>query len=131
MFNKILLLLTDSQTGQAASKWAISLSETFKARIYVLYVAEPSRKKKLASLTKRDTKQITKELEESGWQSLYMVEDLAFEKEIKSSLHYEEGQIFETVIEFIKNYGVQLLVLSNGEVAKKFAVASPIPVFVV
>ncbi len=130
MFNKILLLITDTQSGQTATEWSISLACLFKARLFVLYIIEPSRKKKLASLTRRDLNSISKELEESGWQSLYLVEDLAFEKEVKTSLHYEDGVTFETVIEFIKDYGIQLLVLSNGEVAKKFAISSPVPVFI-
>jgi len=130
MFSRILLLLTDPQASQSSARWAIALAEQSKARIFVLYVTEPARKKKLASLTKRDQSAVSKELEESAWQSLYIVEDMAFEKEVKTSLHYEEGAVLEMVIEFVKNYDIKLLVLSNGETAKKFAVASPVPVFI-
>jgi nucleotide-binding universal stress UspA family protein len=130
MFSRILLLLTDPQTSQATARWAIDLAEQSKARIFVLYVTEPVRKKKLASLTKRDQQAVAKELEESAWQSLYIVEDMAFEKEVKSSLHYEEGAVTETVLEFAKSYDIQLLVLGSGETARKFA-AAPLPVFIV
>ncbi|MEO0226147.1 MAG: universal stress protein [candidate division WOR-3 bacterium] len=129
MFSKILLLLTDTHSDSAIN-WSIKLAQLFKARLYVLYIIEPSRKKKLATLTKRDLNLISKELEENGWQNLYMVEDQAFEKEVKTSLHYVDGLIFETVVEFIKDYGIQLLILNSGETAKKFAVASPVPVFI-
>lgn len=122
--------MADAQSIHSTPQWAVDLAKLFESRLFVLFITEPSRKKKLASLTKRDIKLISEELEESGWQSLYLVEEEAFEKEVKTSLHYEEGPVFETAIEFIKNYGIQLLVIKNGEAAKKFAGTSPIPVFV-
>lgn len=131
MFSRILLLVGDAAMNQSVARRAIDLAEQFGARVFVLSVTEPTRKKKLASLTKREVGVVAKELEESAWQSLYIVEDLAFDKEVKTSLHYEEGAVYETVIEFLKNYGIELLVMNNGEVARKFAVASPVPVFII
>jgi nucleotide-binding universal stress UspA family protein len=131
MFSRILLLVADAGTNQTVACRAIDLAEHFGARIFVLSVTEPTRKKKLASMTKREVGVVAMELEESAWQSLYIVEDLAFDKEVKTSLHYEEGAVYETVIEFLKNYDIDLLVMGHGEVARKFAAASPVPVFTI
>ncbi len=126
-FKNLLLLLTDDTDEEIISP-CIQFCKIFRCRLFVLFIMEPFRISRLASLTHKKTNELHKTIEEQGWKLLYLVEDEATENDIRTSLHHEEGNMIKLIKNFVENYTIDALILRKKEATKKVFVASPVMV---
>ncbi len=126
-FKNLLLLLTDDGDEEIITP-CIQFCKFFRCKLFVLFVIEPFRVSRLASLTHQQTDKLLKVIEEQGWKLLYLVEDEATENDIRTSLHYEEGNMIKLIKEFVENYDIDAIFVRKKEEAKKLFVSSPVMV---
>jgi hypothetical protein len=126
-FNKFLLMLT-GDTDQTILSAAVQLCKDLGGKLFVLFVIEPNRVSRLASLTHQKVKIVYDKTEENGWQLLYLVEDEAVENGVWTSLHLEEGSALDITRRYIDTYQIDALLLKRKDESKKMFVSSTIPV---
>ena len=126
-FKKYLLVLTQD-TDQSVLSNAVQLCKNAGAKLFVLFVIEPSRVSRLASLTHQDVKVVYDRTEENGWQMLYLAEDEAVENGIWTSLHVDEGNATEVAVRYANTYNIDAFMVKRKEEAKNLFVSSSIPV---
>ncbi len=126
-FKKFLLMLT-GDTDQTILSAAVQLCKDLGGKLFVLFVIEPNRISRLASLTHQKVKIVYDKTEENGWQLLYLVEDEAVENGVWTSLHLEEGSALDITRRYIDTYQIDALLLKRKDESKKMFVSSTIPV---
>jgi hypothetical protein len=126
-FKKFLLMLT-GDTDQTILSAAVQLCKTLSGKLFVLFVIEPSRISRLASLTHQRVKVVYDKTEENGWQLLYLVEDEAVENGVWTSLHLEEGSLLDITKRYVDTYQIDALLIKRKDELKKIFVSSTIPV---
>ncbi len=126
-FKKALFLL-GHEVNPARMSDAIGLCKEFKSRLFVLFVIEPHRISRLASLTRQKTENLYKKIEEDGWQMLYLVEDEAVDNGVWTSLHLEDGNTLQVIRKYVASYDINVILTERNNETKKLFVASPIPV---
>jgi hypothetical protein len=126
-FKRYLLVLT-SETDQSILSAAVQLCKNSHGKLFVMFVIEPSRVSRLASLTHQKVKAIYDKTEENGWQLLYLVEDEAVENGIWTSLHLEEGNLLELTKRYAETYQIDALMIKKKDESKNIFVSSSIPV---
>lgn len=126
-FKKTLLLLTDMM-DQAVIGEIVQLCRKFKSKLYVLFVLEQKKISRLSSITHRTYKELHKEIEEQGWQLLYLVEDEAIQHNVWTSLHLEEGVMAGAVKKFIEAYGIDFVMVRRCDETKRIFLTSSIPI---
>lgn len=126
-FKKFLLMLT-GDTDQTILSAAVQLCKDLGGKLFVLFVIEPNRISRLASLTHQKVKIVYDKTEENGWQLLYLVEDEAVENGVWTSLHLEEGSVIDIAMRYIDTYQIDALLLKRKDESKKMFVSSTIPV---
>ena len=126
-FKKFLLMLT-GDTDQTILSAAVQLCKDLDGKLFVLFVIEPNRVSRLASLTHQKVKIVYDKTEENGWQLLYLVEDEAVENGVWTSLHLEEGSALDITRRYIETYQIDALLLKRKDESKKMFVSSTIPV---
>lgn len=126
-FNKFLLVLT-GDTDQSILTDAVQLCKDFKSKLYVLFVIEPNRVSRLASLTHQKVKVVHKKTEEDGWKLLYLLEDEAVEIGVWTSLHLEDGNLLKVTNRYVDAYEIDALLIKRKEESKKIFVSSSIPI---
>jgi hypothetical protein len=125
-FKKLLLVLTDD-ADQSILTNAVQLCKNFKSKLYVLFVIEPNRVSRLASLTHQKVKVVHKKTEENGWKLLYLLEDEAVENGVWTSLHLEDGNLLKVTDRYVDAYEIDALLIKRKEESKKIFVSSPVP----
>lgn len=125
-FKKLLLILTDD-ADQSILTDAVQLCKDFKSKLYVLFVIEPNRISRLASLTHQKVKIVHKKTEENGWKLLYLLEDEAVENGVWTSLHLEDGNLLKVTNRYVDAYEIDALLIKRKEESKKIFVSSPVP----
>jgi len=80
-----------------------------------LYVIEPGRISRLASLTHQKVKIVHNKTEEEGWKLLYLLEDEAVENGVWTSLHLEEGNLLRVIDHYIDSYGIDGLLFKRKD----------------
>lgn len=126
-FKKVILFLTEN-TDQEIVDQAVQLCKKFKSNLFVLFVIEPQKISRLASLTHRKVENFHQKIEEEGWQLLYYVEDEAVEKGVWTSLHLENGQITNILKKYVKAYDIDIVIMKRKDETKKVFVSSLVPV---
>ena len=126
-FKKVALLLTENTDQQIVSQ-AVQLCKKFKSNLFVLFVIEPQKVSRLASLTHQKVETFHQKIEEEGWQLLYLVEDEAVEKGVWTSLHLENGAITSMLKKYVKAYEINIVMVKKKDETKKVFVSSPVPV---
>lgn len=126
-YRKVLLLLTDMM-DQAVIGEIVQLCRKFKSKLYVLFVLDSKKISRLSSITQRTYSVLHKEIEEQGWQLLYLVEDEALQQSVWTSLHLEEGVMVSAVKKFIEAYAIDCLMLRRSEETKKLFVPCSVPI---
>ncbi len=126
-FKKFLLMLT-GDTDQTILSAAVQLCKSLSGKLFVLFVIEPNRISRLASLTHQRVKVVYDKTEESGWQLLYLVEDEAVENGVWTSLHLEEGSLLDITNRYVDTYQIDALLIKRKDELKKIFVSSTIPV---
>ncbi|UCD05274.1 MAG: hypothetical protein JSV98_09180 [candidate division WOR-3 bacterium] len=126
-FKKFLLMLT-GDTDQTILSAAVQLCKDMDGKLFVLFVIEPNRVSRLASLTHQKVKIVYDKTEENGWQLLYLVEDEAVENGVWTSLHLEEGSALDITKRYIDTYQIDALLLKRKDESKRMFVSSTIPV---
>jgi hypothetical protein len=126
-FKKLLLVLT-VDAEQSILTDAVQLCKDFKSKLYVLYVIDPDRVSRLASLTHQKVKVVHKKTEEDGWKLLYLLEDEAVENGVWTSLHLEDGNMLEVTNRYIEGYEIDALLVMRKRESKQIFVSSSIPV---
>jgi nucleotide-binding universal stress UspA family protein len=117
-----------SDTDQSILSTAVQFSKSCGSKLFVLFVIEPNRISRLASISHQKVKVVYDKTEENGWQLLYLVEDEAVENGVWTSLHLEEGNQLEIVRRYIDTYQIDALLIKRKDESKKIFVSSPIPV---
>ena len=126
-FKKLLLVLT-GDADQSILTDAVQLCKDFKSKLYVLYVIDPDRVSRLASLTHQKVKVVHKKTEEDGWKLLYLLEDEAVENGVWTSLHLEDGNMLKVTNRYIEGYEIDALLVMRKRESKHIFVSSSIPV---
>ncbi len=126
-FKKLLLVLT-GDADQSILTDAVQLCKDFKSKLYVLFVIEPDRVSRLASLTHQKVKVVHKKTEEDGWQLLYLLEDEAVENGVWTSLHLEDGNMLKVTNRYVEAYEIDALLIKRKQESKKIFVSSAITV---
>ncbi len=126
-FKKFLLVLTED-ADQSILTDAVQLCKDFKSKLYVLFVIEPNRVSRLASLTHQKVKVVHKKTEEDGWKLLYLLEDEAVENGVWTSLHLEDGNQLKVTNRYVDAYEIDALLIKRKEESKKIFVSSSIPI---
>ncbi len=126
-FKKIILVLTEGSDQQIVSQ-AVQLGKKFKSKLFVLFIIEPQKISRLASLTHQKAETFHREIEEEGWQLLYRVEDEAIEKGVWTSLHLENGTLTNIVKKYVEAYEINIVIMKRKDETKKVFVSSLIPV---
>ncbi|MDH4210355.1 MAG: hypothetical protein OEV79_02785 [candidate division WOR-3 bacterium] len=126
-FKKFLLMLT-GDTDQTILSAAVQLCKNLSGKLFVLFVIEPNRISRLASLTHQKVKVVYDKTEENGWQLLYLVEDEAVENGVWTSLHLEEGSLLDITKRYVDTYQIDALLIKRKDESKKIFVSSTIPV---
>jgi hypothetical protein len=126
-FEKFLLLLT-CEADQSVMSAAVQFCKNTNSRLFALYVIEPGRVSRLASLTHQKVKVVHSKTEEEGWKLLYLLEDEAVDNGVWTSLHLEEGNLLRMVNHYIDTYGIDGLLFKRKDELKKVFVSSSIPV---
>lgn len=126
-FKKLLLVLT-GDADQSILTDAVQLCKNFKSKLYVLFIVEPDRVSRLASLTHQKVKVVHKKTEEEGWQLLYLLEDEAVENGVWTSLHLEDGNMLKVTNRYVEAYEIDALLIKRKQESKKIFVSSSIPV---
>jgi hypothetical protein len=126
-FKKFLLMLT-GDTDQTILSAAVQLCKNLDGKLFVLFVIEPNRISRLASLTHQKVKLVYDKTEENGWQLLYLVEDEAVENGVWTSLHLEEGSLLDIAKRYVDIYRIDALLIKRKDELKKLFVSSTIPV---
>jgi len=126
-FKKFLLILT-GDTDQTILSAAVQLCKSLGGKLFVLFVIEPNRVSRLASITHQKVKVVYDKTEENGWQLLYLVEDEAVENGVWTSLHLEEGSLLEITKRYVDTYQIDSLLVKRKDELKRLFVSSTIPV---
>jgi hypothetical protein len=126
-FKKFLLMLT-GDTDQTILSAAVQVCKNLDGKLFVLFVIEPNRISRLASLTHQKVKLVYDKTEENGWQLLYLVEDEAVENGVWTSLHLEEGSLLDIAKRYVDIYRIDALLIKRKDELKKLFVSSTIPV---
>ena len=115
-------------TDQTILSAAVQLCKNLSGKLFVLFVIEPNRISRLASLTHQKVKVVYDKTEENGWQLLYLVEDEAVENGVWTSLHLEEGSLLDITKRYVDTYQIDALLIKRKDESKKIFVSSTIPV---
>lgn len=126
-FDKVLLVLT-GEADQSIMPDAIQFCKTSGSRLFVLFVIEPNRIARLASLTHQKVKAVHSKTEEEGWQLLYLLEDDAVENGVWTSLHLEEGNLSQVTHHYVESYGIDVMLVKRKEEFKKLFSACSVPI---
>jgi hypothetical protein len=126
-FKKLLLVLT-GDADQSILTDAVQFCKDCRSKLYVLFVIEPDRVSRLASLTHQKVKVVHKKTEEDGWKLLYLLEDEAVENGVWTSLHLEDGNMLRVTNRYIEGYEIDALLVKRKQESKKIFVSSSIPV---
>ena len=126
-FDKFLLVLT-GEADQSVMSAAVQFCKSVNSRLFALYVIEPGRVSRLASLTHQKVKVVHNKTEEEGWKLLYLLEDEAVVNGVWTSLHLEEGNLLRMINHYIDSYGIDGLLFKRKDELKKIFVSSSIPV---
>lgn len=94
----------------------------------MLFILEPKKVSHIAHITHRKYVELHKEIEEEGWQLLYLVEDGAVQNGVWTSLHLEEGVMTNTVKKFLNAYELDCVYLKRKNETRKIFLPCPIPV---
>lgn len=123
-----MLLVLTGDADQSILTDAVQLCKNFKSKLYVLFIVEPDRVSRLASLTHQKVKVVHKKTEEEGWQLLYLLEDEAVENGVWTSLHLEDGNMLKVTNRYVEAYEIDALLIKRKQESKKIFVSSSIPV---
>ncbi len=93
-----------------------------------MFVIEPSRIARLASLTHQKVKLVRSKTEEDGWKLLYLVEDDAVENGVWTSLHLEEGHLSQVINHYIESYAIDAMLVKRKDEFKRMFAACSIPI---
>jgi hypothetical protein len=126
-FKKVLVLFTDMMDKAVISE-IVQFCRKFKSKLYVLFVLEPKKISRLSSITHRAYDALHKEIEEQGWQLLYLVEDEAVQNNVWTSLHLEEAVIASAVKKFIEAYAIDCIMVRRSDETKKLFLSCSVPV---
>lgn len=111
MFEKILFIVETSRESLHAADVVIRLAKSFDAQIIAFSVIDVMVARRMARGP--EVSEATLELEESGWNYLYNVEDTAKEHGAKIVLQQIEGHPQSEVIEAARKFKVDLIVMAR------------------
>ena len=126
-FERMLLVLT-GETDQSILSDSVQLCKNAGSKLFALFIIEPSRIARLASLTHQKVNIVHSRTEEEGWKLLYLLEDEAVENGVWTSLHLEEGNVLHKISHYIESYEIDALMVKRKDECKKIFVSSSIPV---
>jgi hypothetical protein len=126
-FKKALLVLT-GDADQAIISDTVQWARKMKSKLYGLFVLDNSKTARIARLTHQKTDAVRDKTEEDGWRLLYLVEDEAVSNGVRTSLHFEDGNVVNTLKKYINTYKVDVVVVRKADENKKIFVSSTIPV---
>lgn len=126
-FDKVLLVLTDD-ADQSIMPDAVQFCKNAGSRLFVLFVIEPNRIARLASLTQQKVKVVHNKTEEEGWKLLYLVEDDAVENGVWTSLHLEEGHLSQVANHYIESYGIDAMLVKRKDEFKRIFTTCSVPI---
>ena len=126
-FDRTLLVLT-GDADQSIMAEAIEFCKKSGSRLFVLFVIEPNRVARLASLTHQKVKVVHSKTEEEGWKLLYLLEDDAVENGVWTSLHLEEGHLLQVINHYIESYGIDIMMVKRKDEFKRMFSVCSIPI---
>jgi hypothetical protein len=124
---KVLVIFTD-MTDQTVIDDIVQLCRKFKSKLYVLFILEPRKISRLSQMTHRAYDALHKEIEEQGWQLLYLVEDETVQHGVWTSLHMEEGSMLSTLNKFIDAYAIDCVIVRRSEDTRRLFLSCSVPI---
>ena len=122
-------MILNTDADKAVLSDSIQFSKYLGSKLFALFVVEPNRIARLASLTHQKMEVVHRKTEEEGWKLLYLLEDEAVENGVWTSLHLEEGNLMHLVSHFVESYGIDALLVKRKDECKKIFLSSSVPVF--
>lgn len=110
MLEKILLYVENRESSPALATWTLKLARMLNARIFAVFVINDSTS---PPVTDPKPKRHKTDREETAWATLYEIEDDAFEENVKISLIIEEGRPEDKLIEVLKSFELDGMIISS------------------
>ncbi len=119
----VLLLVKGSEEALRTASIAVDFCKALNASIIALNVVMPEVIKVMVDVLGKSESEAYVDLSEDGWKYLYAVEELAKDKGVRIVLEQEEGRLEDTVIKFVRDFSIDLVVV--GRETKKRSVLQP------
>ncbi len=126
-FEKVLLVMTD-ETDQSVINTAVAICRKEKSRLYVLFIIDSRRINRLGRKGRQKIDDIYRQAEETGWQLLYLTEDEAVENGVWTSLHFEEGNVTNSVNRYVESYGIDVIMVRRKDDMRRVFTDAPVSV---
>ncbi len=104
MYKRILMYLDPSESRLDQLEGLLDLASQLHSRLIVLAVLPHIDEN--ASAEKIDNQE---DLEDRTWNILYQIEEIAFDREIKTSLMIEDGDTEEVIASVVRSYEVDIV----------------------
>ena len=114
MFKRLLVLVDFSSQNEGYFKQCIELAERLRAEIIAFNIVDINAINSIARHTDKRESEVAVELEEDGWKYLYMFEDMAKNKGVKTLVHQEEGVFESKITQAVSAYKIDLVCLRKN-----------------
>jgi fructose/tagatose bisphosphate aldolase len=111
MFKRLLVLVDFSPHNEEYFKECIELASKIGAEIIAFNIVDINAINSIARHAGKRESEVAVELEEDGWKYLYMFEDMAKNKGVKTLVHQEEGVFESKITQAVSKYKVDLVCL--------------------
>lgn len=113
MLEKILLYVENREATKVLATWTLKLAKTLNARIFAVFIINDSTLTPPVANPKAKRHKAGSHREETAWAILYEIEDDAFEENVKISLIIEEGRPEDKLIEVLKSFELDGMIISS------------------
>lgn len=111
MFKRLLVVVDFSPHNEEYFKVCIELASKIGAEIIAFNIVDINTINSIARHVGKRESEVAVELEEDGWKYLYMFEDMAKDKGVRTVVHQEEGVFESEITQAVSKYKVDLVCL--------------------
>lgn len=111
MFKRLLVVIDFSPQNEEYFQECIELAGRLGAEIIAFNVVDINTINSIARHSGKRESEVAVELEEDGWKYLYMFEDMAKNKGVRTLVHQEEGVFESKITQAVSAYKIDLVCL--------------------
>ncbi len=111
VFNKILLLVGSSDTGEKAADTAIRLAGANQAALIVLNVVDKMAINRMQRFSEQSATEIEIEMEEDGWKYLYAVEEDSKDHGVRTMVMQKTGNVAAEILQEAGRIKADLIII--------------------